>query len=71
MSAVDKVVLDNNSAPIIGQEEIYSNMMKVLMTIPDGCEWMEHLGSRALTIGTMCSGTESPVLALEMVQLCK
>ncbi|KAH8602229.1 hypothetical protein B0O99DRAFT_735679 [Bisporella sp. PMI_857] len=64
-----KVVLDNNSAPIIGQEEIYSNMMKVLMTIPDGCEWMEHLGSRALTIGTMCSGTESPVLALEMVQL--
>ena len=29
---------------------------------------LKHLGGRPLRVATMCSGTESPLLALEMVQ---
>lgn len=31
---------------------------------------LSHLGSKPLRVVTMCSGTESPLLALEMVQQC-
>ena len=30
-------------------------------------EFLEHIGSRELRVATMCSGTESPLLALEML----
>ncbi|KAK2750622.1 hypothetical protein FQN57_002693 [Myotisia sp. PD_48] len=31
-------------------------------------KFLEHIGSRELRVATMCSGTESPLLALEMIQ---
>lgn len=47
--------------------DIYQDMTRRAMELGFG-EVLEHLGERALRVVTVCSGTESPLLALEMVQ---
>ena len=43
-------------------------MFEDLVTrIPDLLEVVSHLNGRKLRVATMCSGTESPLLALEQV----
>lgn len=34
-------------------------------------EVIDHMASKPLRVATACSGTESPLLALEMVQRCR
>lgn len=46
---------------------IYQDMTRRAMELGFG-DVVEHLGGRALRVVTVCSGTESPLLALEMVQ---
>lgn len=47
--------------------DIYRDMTRRAMELGFGSV-VEHLGGRALRVVTVCSGTESPLLALEMVQ---
>lgn len=50
--------------------DIYQDMTRRAMELGLG-DVIEHLGGRALRVVTVCSGTESPLLALEMVQKSK
>lgn len=51
-------------------DDIYEDMTGRAMEL--GFERvLEHLGERPLRVVTVCSGTESPLLALEMVQKSK
>ena len=50
--------------------DIYQDMTRRAMKLGFG-DVVGHLGGRALRVVTVCSGTESPLLALEMVQRSK
>jgi hypothetical protein len=63
---VYKTGLDGSLPPIHELEEIFQDISKKAIT--NGIQAaIRHLGSRKLRVVTMCSGTESPLLALEMV----
>lgn len=34
-------------------------------------DYLQHMNSRKLRVATMCSGTESPILALKLISQCK
>ncbi|OJJ67326.1 hypothetical protein ASPBRDRAFT_186565 [Aspergillus brasiliensis CBS 101740] len=53
--------------PLHDLDEIFKSITEKAMVLNFG-DALAHLGSRPLRIATVCSGTESPILALEMVQ---
>jgi len=56
--------------PITNIVEIFDDITKKAINLGLG-KAIQHLGSRKLKLATMCSGTESPVLALELVSESK
>ncbi|KAI2676555.1 hypothetical protein CBS147355_5657 [Penicillium roqueforti] len=59
--------LANNLPPLHTLREIFADMASKAMEI--GLEQvLIRLGSRPLRVATMCSGTEAPLLALELIQ---
>ena len=66
-TAVDKRAspADSNLPPISSIPAIFTDLVS---RIPDITKVAERIKGRKLRVATMCSGTESPLLALEMVQ---
>lgn len=62
-----RTLLARGLPPMSDLENIYKDMTGRAMELGFG-RVLEHLGERRLRVVTVCSGTESPVLALEMVQ---
>ncbi|WPH00344.1 Hypothetical protein R9X50_00316900 [Acrodontium crateriforme] len=59
--------LDLNLPPLSNIPDIFSDI--TTKGIKNGLvDVVNHLGNRPLKVGTMCSGTESPLLALSMIQ---
>ena len=59
--------IDWSLPPMHNLQEIFEDIAKKAMSL--GLDRvLEHLNGRPLRIGTVCSGTESPILALEMTQ---
>ncbi|KAI1921015.1 hypothetical protein LOZ12_001185 [Ophidiomyces ophidiicola] len=58
--------LDQNRPPISTIEEIFDDL--VSKAEKNGfSDFLKHIGNRELRVATMCSGTEAPLLALEMI----
>ena len=53
--------------PMHNLEDIYRSITEVALKLGFD-RVLSHSGSRPLRVATVCSGTESPLLALEMVQ---
>lgn len=53
--------------PLHDLSEIFADIAKRAMRLGFD-QVVSHLGGRALRVVTMCSGTESPILALEMIR---
>ncbi|RHZ71269.1 hypothetical protein CDV55_103969 [Aspergillus turcosus] len=62
-----KTRLASHLPPLYKLEDIYEHMTKRALEL-NFDDVLAHLGSKPLRVVTMCSGTESPLLALEMVQ---
>ncbi|ODM20657.1 hypothetical protein SI65_03710 [Aspergillus cristatus] len=62
-----RTLLARGLPPMHQLGNIYQDMTRRAMELGFG-DVVEHLGDRALRVVTVCSGTESPLLALEMVQ---
>lgn len=60
-----KDVLDPSFPPINEIPKIFADLVS---RVPKIKEVAEHVAGRKLRVATMCSGTESPLLALEMIQ---
>lgn len=58
--------LDFNLPPMHDLEEIFLDMAKNAVKLGIGT-FVKHLRGRKLRVVTMCSGTESPLLALQML----
>lgn len=62
-----RTLLARGLPPMSRLGDIYKDMTERAMDLGlDG--FLAHLGERPLRVVTVCSGTESPLLALEMVQ---
>lgn len=62
--------LRGDLAPIHSLEEIFQDLATKALRL--GFDRVLHrLGGRPLRVATVCSGTESPLLALEMIQKSK
>ncbi|KAL1970171.1 hypothetical protein VTN77DRAFT_6576 [Rasamsonia byssochlamydoides] len=61
-----KAGLDATLPPIDNLEEIFDDIARRAMA-NNFQAFLNHLASRKLRVVTMCSGTESPLLAMEMV----
>lgn len=61
-----KAGLDATLPPIDNLEEIFDDITRRAMA-NNFQAFLDHLASRKLRVVTMCSGTESPLLAMEMV----
>ncbi|RPA73956.1 hypothetical protein BJ508DRAFT_333534 [Ascobolus immersus RN42] len=57
--------LDADALPPLSDVQLI--FKDIVRRVPAIKEVSEHLGSRKLRVGTMCSGTESPLLALGMI----
>ena len=65
-----RTLLARGLPPMSKLGDIYKDMTERAMDLGlDG--FLAHLGERPLRVVTVCSGTESPLLALEMVQESK
>lgn len=67
----DKVILgllgyDNTKEPIVSINDMFKQLAKNCMKIGLR-EVLDYLGSRALDIGTMCSGSEAPILGITQI----
>lgn len=62
-----RTLLARGLPPMSDLGDMYKDMTGRAMELGFG-RVLEHLGERKLRVVTVCSGTESPVLALEMVQ---
>lgn len=58
--------LDFNLPPISKIEDIFDDI-SINAERNGFSNFLDHIGSRDLRVATMCSGTEAPLLALEMV----
>jgi hypothetical protein len=58
--------LDRNLPPISKIGDIFDDMVATAEQLGFD-QFLQHIGSRDLRVATMCSGTESPLLALEMI----
>ena len=56
---------DSNLPPISSIPDIFTDLVS---KIPEIKKVVERIQGRKLRVATMCSGTESPLLALEMIQ---
>lgn len=56
-----------NLPPMYSLEEIYSDFAAKAMSLGFE-EVLKHIGDRPLRVGTVCSGTESPIMAMELLQ---
>ena len=62
--------LDYAKAPISDMSEIFENIVAACVDEDGPCKLatcLHELQGRTLRIGTMCSGTESPIIALKMI----
>ncbi|PKY01331.1 hypothetical protein P168DRAFT_306515 [Aspergillus campestris IBT 28561] len=59
--------LATNLSPLYKLDDIYQDITSKALVLGLGAV-LKHLGGRALRVATMCSGTESPLLAMELVQ---
>ncbi|KAF3480333.1 uncharacterized protein GIQ15_05680 [Arthroderma uncinatum] len=59
--------LDRSLPPISKIEDIFEDLTSRALQNGLG-SFLDHIGPRKLRVATMCSGTESPLLALEMIQ---
>lgn len=59
--------LANDLPPLFELEEIFADMASNAQRL-GFASVLDALGGRPLRVATMCSGTEAPLLALEMVQ---
>lgn len=65
-----RALLAHGLPPMSKLDDIFEDMTGRAMDL--GFERvLEHLGGKPLRVVTVCSGTESPLLALEMVQRSK
>lgn len=59
--------LNSSLPPIHRIEEIFDDL--TIQAEKNGLNaFLQHIGTRELRVATMCSGTEAPLLALEMVR---
>ncbi|EFQ99013.1 DNA repair protein rad8 [Nannizzia gypsea CBS 118893] len=59
--------LDRSLPPIHKIEDIFEDL--TAQALKNGFDsFLDHIGARELRVATMCSGTESPLLALEMIR---
>ena len=58
--------LDRSLPPINKIQDIFDNMVATAGQLGLD-QFLQYIGSRDLRVATMCSGTESPLLALEMI----
>lgn len=64
-----KVGIDESRRPLSDNQEMFDDLTK--HSLKNGLEnFLNHLQGRKLRVGTMCSGTESPILALQMIHEC-
>ena len=61
-----RVGIDENLQPLCKIEEIFVDMTARACKLGFG-KVVNHLKNRKLRVATMCSGTESPILALRLV----
>lgn len=65
-----RVGIDMDLAPISKNSEIFADMTNNALKL--GLEKaLNHLNGHVLKVATMCSGTESPILALQLFQESK
>lgn len=65
-----KPYLRGDLPPIDSLEEIFQDLASKALRFGFG-KVLQRLGGRPLRVATVCSGTESPLLALEMIQKSK
>lgn len=65
-----KLGIDESLPPLSNNTEIFQDMVKKSVDLGMG-KVVQHLQGHKLRIGTMCSGTESPILALNRLSECK
>ncbi|KAJ5676207.1 hypothetical protein N7462_009104 [Penicillium macrosclerotiorum] len=59
--------LDQNLPPLYMLGDIFQDLSAKALSL-GFANVLRHLGDRPLRVATVCSGTESPILALEMIQ---
>lgn len=59
--------IDANLPPLHDIREIFEDMTQKALETPSFTCFLKHLRGRELKVATMCSGTESPLLALRLV----
>jgi len=59
--------LDTNLPPLSNIDDIFADLTQRALDVGLS-NFLEAIGSRPIKIATLCSGTESPLLALQMVQ---
>ena len=67
---VDSKGINQTLHPIHDIKEIFKEITKSADALGFAAV-AEYLGARKLNIATMCSGTESPILALDMIKKCE
>ena len=65
-----RALLARGLPPMSSLDDIYDDMTERAMDLGFD-KVLRHLGEKPLRVVTVCSGTESPLLALEMVQKSK
>jgi hypothetical protein len=60
-----RVGIDETLRPISDIQEIFNDMTAKALKLGFG-RFLKHLNGRELRVATMCSGTESPLLALQL-----
>lgn len=58
--------LDESLAPMDSLEDIFQDLVAKALSL-GFADVLRRLGGRPLRVATVCSGTESPLLALEMI----
>jgi hypothetical protein len=65
-----RIGIDLKVPPMSKNSDIFADMVQNARAIGLD-EVIKHLNGRKLNVATMCSGTESPILALQLFQECK
>lgn len=60
--------IDANLPPISDVREIFEDITQKAVNMAQFSAFIERLGARPLNVATMCSGTESPLLALRLIR---
>ena len=59
--------IDASLPPISDIREIFEDITRKAVNMAQFSAFIKHLGARPLNVATMCSGTESPLLALRLI----